>query len=107
MFDRVTQPWKCIIRMIVNKYAKYQSNALMVFENIWLYKNWYENFNANFNIALSPTRSHNSVKMFDRVTWPWQCIMCMVLNKYAKYESNALIDLIEKSGFRLQDKDNE
>ena len=91
IFDRETPPWKCIMCMIVNKYVKYQSNALMVFENIWLYKNWYENFNANFNIALSPTRGHNSVKMFDRVTQPGKCIICMIVNKHAKYQSNALM----------------
>ena len=31
--------------MILNKYAKFQSNTLMDFENIWCWKTSSENFN--------------------------------------------------------------
>ena len=69
--------------MLVNKYAKYKSNMSRDNEN-----KWGSTKTLTFAAYSKWKRGHNYDKMLDRVVCSCLQVGVMLVNKYAKYESN-------------------
>ena len=74
--------------MMVNKYAKYESNMSRDIEN-----SWGSTQTLTFAAYSKWKRGHNFVKMLDTVVCSYLQIGIMLVKKYAKYEINMSKDI--------------
>ena len=93
MLDRVVCSCLQVGVMLVNKYAKYESNMSRDNEN-----KWGSTKTLTFAAYSKWKRGHNYDKMLDRVVCSCLQVGVMLVNKYAKYESNMSRDNENKWG---------